>query len=67
MSVKTEGQNSAFIIAVEDGHRTTITLGHDDALDLLAQMTDYYGKVELHTSPAEGKRKGFFGRIFSGS
>ena len=34
------------IIAIEDGHRTTISLSHDDGRDLYLQLHTYYGKVE---------------------
>lgn len=57
-------ERSALIIAVEDGHRTTITLAHQDGVILLQKLTEYYGQLEFGQGTDERPvQKGFISRL----
>ncbi len=44
------------ILVAEDGIRTTLSLQHDDGLDLLRELTLYYGKPMTVAPRAPEKR-----------
>jgi hypothetical protein len=48
------------IIAIEDSHRTMLSLSHDDGRDLYLQLQDYYGKIETVARP---KSEGFIKKL----
>lgn len=52
------------IIVVDDGHRTTLTLAHQDGADLLNQLNEYYGRQEWGQGTDEKPdKKGLIARL----
>jgi len=57
-------ESRMLVIAAEDGHRTTLTLGHEDGVQLLQELTEYYGRLEYgHGTDEQAKRKGLLEKL----
>lgn len=63
--IETEARKGCFTIAVEDGHRTTLTLTDEDAVEVLIRLREHYGQPEGGLAPE--KKPGFFGRLLGRS
>jgi len=67
--IEVEQENKKYLTVVidgsgetVDGHRTVISLQHEQGLELHRQLTEYYGKLE--GAKLERRRPGFFKRLF---
>jgi hypothetical protein len=48
MSVTVDDETSHLVLAIDGvGVRTVLSIGHADGVDLLRQLQDYYGTLEL--------------------
>lgn len=57
-------EKRVLIIAVDDGHRTTLSLQHQDGLELWKQIKEYYGILEYgQGTDDKATEKGLFERI----
>jgi hypothetical protein len=59
-------EQRALVIAVDDGHRTTLTLAHQDGVLLLQHLTEYYGRIEYgHGTDEPADKKGLLARLLA--
>lgn len=57
-------ENRALVIAVDDGHRTTLSLQHEDGLQLWKLIKEYYGRLEYgQDTDEQPTEKGLYERI----
>jgi hypothetical protein len=57
-------EQRALVIAVDDGHRTTLSLAHQDGVELLQAMQEYYGRLEYgHGTDTPADKKGLLARL----
>ncbi len=58
-------ERRALVIAVDDGHRTTITLQHQDGVELFKQIQEYYGRLEFGQGDETPDKKGLLARMIA--
>jgi hypothetical protein len=69
MSISIDRDESSRLVVVVDGVgvRTVLDLGHADGVDLLRQLTDFYGTFELglpeNANKEELPKAGLLGRL----
>ena len=67
IEVDLDEQRSVVIVVDGVGVRTVLSIGHADGIDLLRQLQNYFGTLELNLPENQDKdmvpRKGFFERI----
>jgi hypothetical protein len=56
-------ESRAVVIAVDDGHRTTLTLQHQDGVELLQHLTEYYGRLEYGQGDITPDKPGLLARL----
>lgn len=59
-------EKRALVIAVDDGHRTTLSLQHEDGLELWRLIKEYYGTLEYgQGTDDKATEKGLFDRVMA--
>ena len=60
MTVEIDKDEGRYLtIVFETGHRITISLDHNDGMELHSQLAEYYGKIEMNNGNMEVKTERF--------
>lgn len=59
-------EKRALVIAIDDGHRTTLSLQHEDGLELWRLLKEYYGQLHYGQGTDETpQEKGLFEKLLA--